>query len=761
MSCIDIDYWAGDSLGHQRETAAGPLSAALRHDSLAIAANGRITLPAQSYEPLVSIAPARDLGDEDWEVEVQTVDPGPPVALTRLDPLRFAPYSEKAGFLPTFVPSVGPQGLTGAAIVLRLRVKVNGAYVPLARTAELLTARYSEGRFARLLAVTQGETVRTRRLAREIAARRSLELSHGFQLDRIGRELAVPRFEDKISVKSGEMVISPDRETDAAYRNRLALYRPWMMPTRSKALERLNGAAAPLTLAGAPAKFGVLETDNPFMVSIKVFGVGQTQAQGAHIRANYLKYLRDTTLIDPITDVPVARQLSQSARQTERQMRLRLRARLDFDAPGTRSLAPWLARAFDRLVRTLDHLGVAGKLNIARAQDDSGGSRFELGLAAELKPLGAGLLNGVRAAVQAGPASASDAEIAGVLAALRAADLTASDGAWLFRACGFRTVAALTGGRMLLSHVSLGNLRIEGPDGLARGEARAGVVFSAKLQPEVGNIDFALANALAGGKAGWPSGMDDWTVVPPSQANAALAGISAPGLPQDDAFAAMGLAPPLQPAAFRQSLANYPDHVFRVLKLGAAASAALSASNSTASDRLGLIADTLGSNGAASLALLATAGGLVMVVGSIGLPQIGTNIGPRRSSDFFWSGSVLSEGDGIQLAGQGTRTQVKAIGDGLYAVTTFAYSRIGATDPFEWRVTLPPGEILTHPQYEMLMNTLDRLYPIGVEINTWWIRRRNVALDGVTVQPLTPRLSRNYRPYRRTRFQGSGDAPAS
>ena len=54
MSGIDIDLWAGDSLGHQRDTAAGPLSAALHHDPLPIAADGRVTLPAHSYEALVS-----------------------------------------------------------------------------------------------------------------------------------------------------------------------------------------------------------------------------------------------------------------------------------------------------------------------------------------------------------------------------------------------------------------------------------------------------------------------------------------------------------------------------------------------------------------------------------------------------------------------------------------------------------------------------------------------------------------------------------
>jgi len=74
-------------------------------------------------------------------------------------------------------------------------------------------------------------------------------------------------------------------------------------------------------------------------------------------------------------------------------------------------------------------------------------------------------------------------------------------------------------------------------------------------------------------------------------------------------------------------------------------------------------------------------------------------------------------------------------------------------------VSLPADKVLDYRQYEILMNLLGRMYPLGVEINTWDIRRRNVALDGLTRQPLSPRMSRSFRPFLRRRFQGSGDAP--
>lgn len=757
MSRIDIDMWAGDSLGHQRDTASGPLAAALRYDHLTITANSHLTLPADAYEPMLALAPLADLGDENWQVEITRVEPAP---ATRLEPLHFAPFSETNGYVPVIAPATGPGGSTVGILRLRLRLRRNGRLVPVGQTRNFLAARYSEGRFARLLAITQGETLRIRRLGREIAARRDLEHARGFLLDRIGRELAVPRFDDKITVKAGELLVQPERESDAAYRNRLGIYRRYLIPTRSTVLARLNGADSPLQTAGAPAGFGVREDDNQFMVGFKVFGVGGDVAEGRAIRANYLAYLRANTLIDPMRNIAAARHLPSSQRQRERAMRLRLRARLQFGDASTRSMAPWLAMAFDRAVRCLDHLGVAGALSILRCQDDNGGSRYELGLAAEIKGLGAAMLNSLRAAIQAGPLPPdNDRELQGVLDDLVASDRTDASGNWFFRACGFRTIAGLTGGRLLLSHVSLGNLQLNGPDGLDRVAARLGTQFSAQIQPDVGNIELALANALAGGPQGWPAGVKDWSVVAQGGVNAALAGLGDPGLAQQKAFDRMGLTLPGDIDAFGQSLRTYPTHVFRLLKPGAGLVAELAADDNSAADRLGQIADTLGANGAASMALLASNGGLVLIVASIGLPQIGTNIGPRRSSDYFWSGSTVS-GGAIMMQGQGTRTQVKAMGDGLYAVTTLAYSRIGATDPFEWRVTLPPDAVLDHPQYEILMNMLGRMHPLGVEINTWDIRRRNVALDGTEPAPLSPRMSRSFRPFVRRRFQGSGDAPA-
>ncbi len=751
MPYLDIDQFAGNSLDHQRDSAAGPLTAAMRTQTLVLSGAAEVTLPSGSYEPLLQIAPLVDLEDETWLVEVVQAAP-----LAEAVPLRFAPFSEKDGFLSYLCPKVGADSLLATAITLQLRVRRNGLLMPANQTRRLLHVRFAEGRFAKLLAVTQTETLRTRRLMREISARRTTALAQGAALDQIGRELAVPRLESKISARRGEIVLIPEPETDVAYRRRLDIYRPFLMPTRAVVLKTLNGDDSPLRRAGAPARFDVLETDNPFMVGFKVFGVGKTASQGKAMRAAYLLHLRKTTLIDVTQNVPGDRKMSSTHRRTENEMRLRLRNALDFETASTRQMAPWLAQAFDRAVRVAKHIGVDPVFKIVRAQDDGGGSRLELGLAAEIHEWPTARVQELRTKIMAGPPS-DDPSVQGILATLQKANLTADNGHWFFTACGFRTVLPLKGDLLLLSHISMGSLTVDGGDGFERGAARLGTAFSAAILDDGTQLDAALANALSGGPTGWPVGVADWTVVTPAQQNASLAGAEFADVPQADAFAAMGFGKLADYAAFVQSLRTYPAHAVRVLKLNAGLTAILNRNDGTATDRLGLIADTFGAMGAASLMLLKSGAGLVLVVSSIGLPQLGTNIGPRRSSDFFWGATTISGGQ-TETRGQGTKTLIKAVGDGVYAASTLAYSRIGATDPFEWRITLPHDAAITLEQYEILMNMLGRMFPVGVEINTWDIRRRNVTLDGLTTTPLSPRLSRSFRPFHRPRFNGTGAA---
>ncbi len=68
--------------------------------------------------------------------------------------------------------------------------------------------------------------------------------------------------------------------------------------------------------------------------------------------------------------------------------------------------------------------------------------------------------------------------------------------------------------------------------------------------------------------------------------------------------------------------------------------------------------------------------------------------------------------------------------------------------------------MLTLGQYEFLMNLVQRANPIGVEINTFAIRRRHVDLDGDGVaNPLNPSAARTFRSFHRPRHAGSPAVP--
>jgi hypothetical protein len=91
-------------------------------------------------------------------------------------------------------------------------------------------------------------------------------------------------------------------------------------------------------------------------------------------------------------------------------------------------------------------------------------------------------------------------------------------------------------------------------------------------------------------------------------------------------------------------------------------------------------------------------------------------------------------------------------------VVALSYVRTGLTDPYEFRVELPDGATLTLAQYERLMNALARVCPVGVEINTYAIRRDHVDLDGDgTAEPLRPAVARTFRTFRQRRQRGVYD----
>ncbi|WP_404385394.1 hypothetical protein [Caenispirillum salinarum] len=583
--------------------------------------------------------------------------------------------------------------------------------------------------------------------------------------------MSVPRFREALAVRRAQIVQVPGEEGDADYRRRLGLFRSIAMPTRGYADRLLNGppgGRGVVQAMGGPAGFDILEADNPCQIGFRIVAIGPTAPAAERARRAYLKFLRETTLIDPAENVPPARRMPAAHLAREQALRERLRRRLSFGDGGGAPMAPYLAQAFDRMARVLDHLEVDVRTVVLRAQDDDGGSRHELGLMAEIARWPDRALSALRARLRRPPRRpAEDPEVAGVLSVLSrdggaGAGAGAGDAAavWedFLRACGFRTVEHLTVATTLVSHVSMAHVQVEAASDIARDAAKAGIPVSVRLRRPGADTDVALSHALDGGPDGWPEGLADWDVVREGHA-AVIDRLIVPDLPAAAALDRAGLLQPEPPGQrFRAALAQYPSHVIALLRLAGAFARGLIRGDDAATEQLLQVAEVLGANGAAGLAVMADGADIVLVVSSVGLPQIGTNIGPRRASAFFWSVMPIT-GSPAMIHGTGARARLRAPSDGLYAVSVMSYARIGLTDLFSWQVRLPPGAKLDLAQYEMVMNMLGRLHPLGVEINTWTLRRRHVALDGETVAPLPPRLSRSYRPFHRPRFAGTGDAP--
>jgi hypothetical protein len=145
---------------------------------------------------------------------------------------------------------------------------------------------------------------------------------------------------------------------------------------------------------------------------------------------------------------------------------------------------------------------------------------------------------------------------------------------------------------------------------------------------------------------------------------------------------------------------------------------------------------------------------VLLVVGAMPLPVAGINLFEQLSSSFRWY-VVPLQGAPAEVRAVGSTTEVVPSGEGLFAVVALGYARRGLTDPYEFRVELPPDALLTLEQYEFLMNLLDHVYPAGVRVNTWTIRQNHVDLKGDgKVYTLDPAISRTYRAFRRRRHRG-------
>ena len=799
MAVQDPDVYGAAS--HQLMAAhlTAPLAAGAVEATLTPDATGLITVDWATREPLVLVAPAQALENETRRVSVE-INPG--AANAQTVELAYAPFTEAGAYLPVYRPPVDALTQRAGSFTLQLSAThvVDGVAtpVPAAAVAGLLHVRLLEGVLGRLLYLLGAEKARIRRTAREIVAMRQLRFARDDALDRLGAELGVVRFTDRIDVKvdSGgaqppQIVTAPyapgEAEPDDDYRHRLAIYRGLNRPTRPAIDARLNGPGDPgdanaglLARLGVAERLALVEADNEFAVAIQIVTAGAAGETAP--RDNFFAYLRAVYLIFPAATpaadaIHAARLAAPAQQQPITALRQTLRETFKLAAPDL-ALAPLLAAALGRVGRLLAAVGLGQALTLARAHDPDGGSRYQLGLGADLS-LAATFFATLQQNVTRFQAQAAVGDAA---ARATVADLNAVGGlgdlllkltprppqqdrsaAWFFGALGLRTVHPLTATRLYVSHLPTFGLVIEGP-ALAPVDQPAAysALHHAPLDPGPNVvINEGLAAALTAWRA---AGRDAWSVLSDAKA---LAVFNAPAkivhLASGSGAGAAALKP-LNAArlhVFRDAadveramarLTQLPGELFKTIKLPASLAQPLRTGNAAAVQPLMELARLLRDNGLAAVLPLVTNTEALMVVAVTALPGADINLADRRSAGFRWYVVPIGKRDAAlgPIGPVGSRTTWRPGGPGLAAIIALGYARRGLTDPYEYRVELPATARLTIAQYEYLMNVLQHSFPIGVEINTFHIRQDHVDLDGDGLaDALPPSLFRSFRQFRR------------
>jgi hypothetical protein len=750
----------------------GPYPGTVRRVVVPVADDGTAVVDWTSRHPLLTVVLRRDIGEETVTVRVTA-------GVTALPAATFAPWSSAGASVPVHVPDTRTEPLVGgfSTTVAVQRVAEGGTTTTLTGEArgDLIELAVIEGNLGRLLYLVGYEKHRLRRAAREVHAYRTLAHARRDALDRIGADVGVARFVDELvhDPATGDVyarrLAAPAVEPDAAYALRLGLYRRFLLPTPGAVQHLLNGPGEPADpnaglfrdLAGGE-RFTVRETDDRFAVAVRLMTVG-----GGTDRANFLALLRRDRLILPANTPPnntvhAARALPTS-RLTE-VTALRASLRQSYAFASAHGVAPPLAHVLDRAGRVCRALGAGITWTVLRAQDDAGGSRYELGLGVDVTPPTTAQASDLRTRVlDANRAVTADRTAEALIAAARAAGVPAAaadpEVSWLWRACGVQTAHRVSTTVLYLSHLPTRGLMITAPAAVAPGatqpvEAR----FHAPGDPG-GNA--LLLSGLAGAAADWAAaGQTAWATLTDAAARTrwATVPVRPAAQPVHQVVASAGLPTVIDPAPVVAALGALPDELVETIELDAAFSAALVAGQPAAGDRLARLVGVLRDNHVAAALPLADGGNRVLLVLSIiGLPQAGINLAERRATGFRWY-TVGLGGGGAEIKAIGSRTVLKGVAPGLVAVVALSYVRTGLTDPYEFRVELPDGATLTLAQYERLMNTLSRVCPTGVEINTYAIRRDHVDLDGDgTAEPLRPAVARTFRTFRHRRQRGVYD----
>lgn len=769
---LTLDRWAASSHDSMFANLTAPFAAGARVRDIAIDATGQAAVAEVTRDPLLVIAPVAGLDGKGLQVTAQLLPSHDPASFATA---AFGPYTEAGAYLPLHLPTVDPTVRSAAPFTIGIalsEVAADGATtpVPANQVASRVQVQLIEGMLGRLLFAVSAEKHTMRRQGRELAAMRRLGGARDDALDRVGAEVGVPRLADRLAADAGHILLKPwtdaggaaIAEPDDSYRRRLALFRPFLKATRQRLADALNGPGAVtdpnaglLSGLGVTARFTINEQVNPFAVAVHLISAGPDA-----VRTNFFSYIRAVHLLWPQTEatangVHAARALSSEMKAEVETLRASLRQSFDF--PAQAAMAPLLASALDRLGRVRRALGQAGHWTILRAQDDASGSRYELGLGVDLKPPPAADLDGLAAAL-AHPPAIADPELAALAAAMSPRSSSADPlGAWLLNACGLQTVNELNATTTYVSHLPTFGLAIAGPMNGAVGAAMN--LQAAYEAPGDPSVNLVIHDGMAAALAQWTaSGETAWIPLSPADSitawNAAASHV--PADPPLAIFRAADLADITTPAPIVAQLEALPPELLTAIALPAALASAVLAGTPAATASLQKLTGFLAANGLASaLPLTTTDHRVILTVGAIGLPGVGVNLSDRRSTGFRWY-TVPLTGAGGDIKPIGSRSVFIPKSAGLTAVVALGYARRpGLNDPYEFRVGLPDGAVLTVAQYEYLMNLLGEILPMGMLVNTLAVRQGGVDLDGDGhADPLPPSAARTFRPFQQRRHRG-------
>jgi hypothetical protein len=774
MAAINPDVYASASHQNMIGHLNGPFMAGAVDSPVKITAAGRLQIEVSTREPVLIIAPLVALDDRRMQVDV-VLDPDG--AATKLAALQFDAYTEEGAFLPAHVPTVDPSVRTAAPFTVELSVTYRDRddkplQIPVADVATVLQARLIEGMFGKVLYMLGSEKLRLRRQLREVLAMRALSAARWDALDRFGADLAVPRFSDRLTFDETKNEIvaitleangQPVDEGDSDYRRRLVLYHSWSMPTRGTALNVLNGPGQPnapnaglMAELGMARRFTLEERNNAFAFAVHIVA-GQG---GAAARTNFFTHLGATRLIWPAefaaNDPHAGRLLSTAQRQALEAERLVLRA--GFAWTQAMAVAPALAETLARVSRVRQLLLAAAvtKIVVKRAFDAAAGSRYELGHGIDIAPLAAAELDAMHAKLQApgfleGLPAGDAALLRGMNSRPAAED---SLGVWLFEACGLPTVHQLNAGAVYISSLPTFGLVIN--EAAVQPDADALALEALYQAPGDPATNAALEAGLTEGIAAWTAaGGEALKRVSPADVQARWRANTPQPPAAHNVLLAAGLPAPLNLASLAVSLDRVPAELLAGVELGPTLAHQIIAGDDAAVARLKTLLDILRTHHVSSaLALITGPNQVTLVVAAIGLPEAGINLSERRTTGFRWYAAPI-EGGGGSITPSGARATWRKQATTLSAIVVIGYARRGLVDPYEYRVDLPAGATLNLTQYEFLMNALERLYPLGVQVNTFAIRREHVKLrEAGGPEPLPPAFMRTYRKFQRRHRRG-------